>query len=345
LNFSRIEKVKIAIPPLKGRQLIVRVLAAALNHRDYYCRQDLYPAVKFGIPVCSDGCGVVVATGPSASSNWLNKRVVINPGIGWNSDPDSPESDTGYITLGASSANTGTLQEYMLVEEEDVFQAPETLTPVEIAAIPSAGLTAWRSVMVQSRNAIPGRNILVTGIGGGVALFALSFALAAGCNVFVSSSSEEKIRRAVALGATAGVNYTQPDWHKKLLSLLPPERKTIDAIIDGAGGDIVDRGVKVLRHSGVIVSYGMTVSPRMTFSMKAVIRQIQLISCTMGSRRDFANMMDCIRVKKIRPVVSKVITGLDDVAAIDKLIDELSTGKQFGKLVVDIAGIRAASRL
>jgi NADPH:quinone reductase-like Zn-dependent oxidoreductase len=101
--------------------------------------------------------------------------------------------------------------------------------------------------MVKSGNAKPGRNILITGIGGGVAIMALLFAVAAGANVYVSSGSQEKIERAKSMGAKGGINYKEKGWEKTLKELLPSDRKQLDAIIDGAGGDVVDKGAKLLK--------------------------------------------------------------------------------------------------
>ncbi|KIX07897.1 uncharacterized protein Z518_02551 [Rhinocladiella mackenziei CBS 650.93] len=340
-----LEKVLLPMASPLGNQLLIRILAAAFNHREVFLRQSLYPGVTFGVPICCDGCGIVVRSGAAVSPRWLDRRVIINPGLGWDSDLHAPESERGYLTLGASAAGTGTLQEYMLVDERDVLPAPEHLSDVEAAALPSVGLTAWRALMVQSKNAAPGQNILVTGIGGGVALMAMSLALAAGCNVYVTSSRQEKLHRAMEMGAKAGVSYNQSDWEKKLAEFLLPERHKIDAIIDGAGGDIVDRGIKLLKPGGVIVSYGMTLGPSMPFSMKAVIRQIHVMSSTMGSRKDFADMVDCVRVNKIRPVVSRTVSGLDDLEQMEELFDELAKGKQFGKLVVEVTSPQAECKL
>lgn len=134
----------------------------------------------------------------------------------------------------------GTLQEMVAFPASDVELAPEHLSDAEAAALPLAGLTAWRALSTKSANAEPGRNILITGIGGGVALMVLMFAVAKGCNVFVTSSSAEKIDRAKSLGAKGGVIYKDEEgWPKTLRKLLPKDRPFLDAVIDGAGGDIV----------------------------------------------------------------------------------------------------------
>jgi NADPH:quinone reductase-like Zn-dependent oxidoreductase len=230
---------------------VIKTTAAALNHRDLFIRQGLYGAIGFGVPLLADGCGVVTQTGDSPEAKkWQGKRVIVNPGQGWQSDPDGPESPKGYAILGGTKLNPlGTAQDFICVDAAEVEEAPKHLTSNEAAALPLAGLTAWRALMTKSGQAKPGRNILVTGIGGGVAVMTLLYAVAAGANVYVSSGSQEKIDKAISLGAKGGVIYKEKNWEKKLQAMLPKERKTLDAIIDGAGGDVVQKGAKLLRVS------------------------------------------------------------------------------------------------
>jgi NADPH:quinone reductase-like Zn-dependent oxidoreductase len=237
-------------PSPKGKEVVIKIHAAALNHRDLFIRQHLYPGTAFGVPLLADGCGTVIAVGGDANSKWKGKRVVVNPGTGWKDSMEGPEEKTGYKILGGTKTNpNGTLQEYMCVDEGELEEAPEHLSSVDAAAFVLTGLTAWRAVMVKcgEHNLKPGKNIFITGIGGGVALFALEFAKAAGANVFVSSGSDEKIKKAIALGAKGGINYKEEGWDKKLQALLPAENKQLDAIVDGAGGDVISVGAKLLK--------------------------------------------------------------------------------------------------
>lgn len=236
-------------PTPKDNEIVVKVISAALNHRDLFIRQALYGAIGFGVPLLADGCGTVIKTGTSAEAKkWQGKRVILNPGHGWKDDPDGPEATKGYAILGGTKLNPlGTAQELICVDAGEVEEAPKHLTANEAAALPLAGLTAWRAVMTKSGQAKPGRNILVTGIGGGVAVMSLLYAVAAGANVYVSSGSQEKIDKAISLGAKGGINYKEKDWDKKLKELLPKDRKKLDAIIDGAGGDVAEKGAKLLR--------------------------------------------------------------------------------------------------
>ena len=233
----------------------------------------------------------------------------------------------------------GTLQEMVTVPADDVELAPEHLSDAEAAALPLTGLTAWRAFATKSGNAEPGRNILVTGIGGGVALMVLLFASAKGCNVFVTSSSIEKIDRAKRLGAQGGVIYAdQESWPKKLRTLLPHDRPFLDAVIDGAGGDIVGSTWKLLKPGGVVVTYGMTSMRPPTMPMQAVLKNIELKGSTMGSRREFKEMVRFVRENRIRPVVERVVHGIDNLDAIESLFDDMKAGRQFGKLVIMIDG-------
>lgn len=180
---------------------------------------------------------------------------MVNPGKGWTSDPTGPEGKVYSIVGGTSLNPAGMLAEEMLFDAEELEEAPVHLSDVEAAAVPLTGLTGWRAFHTKSGNAEKGRNVLVTGIGGGVALMVLLFAVHAGCNVFVSSGSAEKMERAMKLGAKGGVCYKDADWEKQLLKMLPKDRPYIDAIIDGAGGDIVVKANRFIKVSIFTLSW------------------------------------------------------------------------------------------
>ncbi|RJE19210.1 alcohol dehydrogenase [Aspergillus sclerotialis] len=325
--------------------------AASLNHRDVFLRQHLYPGITFDVPMGADGVGTVVGAGPNVSDpqRWQGKRVILNPGVGWKDSPDGPEDPQGYRIMGGTKVyNKGTLQDYVAIEESEVEEAPEHLSDAEAAALPLTGLTAWRALISKAgeRNSGKGAAVLITGIGGGVALMALRFAVARGADVYVTSSSEEKIKKAVELGAKSGVNYKEQGWEKKLLGMLPSGKGTFDAVIDGAGGDTVEKGAKLLKAGGVISIYGMTVAPKMPFLMQAVLKNIDVRGSTMGSRKEFKDMVDFVKANKIHPVVSRVVQSeLDDLTSLDSLFEDMKQGKQFGKLVIEFGKSSSGSKL
>ena len=341
-NYHQLNLKDVPPPGPKPNEVLLKVVTAALNHRDLYQRQSLYPSIAFDNPILADGCAVVLPRPEAAASSRAfspGQRVIINPGTGWISDPAGPEGAYAVIG-GTSTTKLGTLQEMLAVPVEDVQLAPPHLSDAEAAALPLAGLTAWRAFRTKSGNAEPGRNILVTGIGGGVAIMVLLFATAMGCNVFVTSSSTAKIERAKELGAQGGVDYTDEDkWPRMLHKMLPRNRPYLDAVIDGAGGDILGNTWKLLKIGGIVVSYGMTSLGQPAMPMQAVMKNIELRGSTMGSQKEFGEMVRFVDEKKIRPVVDRVVDDMSNLDAIDGLFEDLRRGTQFGKLVVEIGDL------
>jgi NADPH:quinone reductase-like Zn-dependent oxidoreductase len=154
--------------------------------------------------------------------------------------------------------------------------------------------------------------------------------------VFVTSGDQGKIEKAVGMGAVGGVNYKEEGWEKKLRGLLPKERPYLDAVVDGAGGDVVSKTVRLLKPGGVISCYGMTVGPKMDWLMQATLNNVELRGSTMGSKKEFREMVEFVREHKIRPVVSRMVKGLDNLEGIESLFDDMKAGRQFGKLVIQI---------
>ncbi|KAI1394121.1 oxidoreductase [Hypoxylon trugodes] len=327
------------------KEVLVRLHAASLNHRDFFIRQHLYPGISFDHPLLSDGCGTVVEVGSEVPSGSLliGKRVILTPIRNWDSAKDGPEEPSKFGAIGGSVASPiGTASDYALLTPADFEPAPAHLSAHEAAALPLVGLTAWRALSTKILNgdlqSAAGRNILITGIGGGVALSALQFASALGANVYVTSGDPSKLERAKSLGAKGGVSYREAAWDKQLAALLSPSRPYLDAVIDGAGGDVVARSVRLLRPGGIIAVYGMTVGPKMDWVMTAVLKNVELKGTTMGSRAEFRDMVNFVREHQIRPVVSRVARGgLADIAGVDSLFEDMRHGRQFGKLVIEIS--------
>ncbi len=211
--------------------------------------------------------------------------------------------------------------------DDEVVECPAHLATAEAAALPLAGLTAFRATFTKAKVG-PGTNLLITGIGGGVALFCLQFAVAIGANVWVTSGTQEKIDRAVKLGAKGGISYKVDKWGKQLYQEL---KMKFDVVIDSAGGNIVSDVLPLLKNGGVIVAYGMTVAPKIVFTMQAVLANIEYLGSTMGSKNEFGNMVRFVAEHKIRPVVHKSYNGLQRA---EEAFDEMKNGTQFGKLVI-----------
>jgi NADPH:quinone reductase-like Zn-dependent oxidoreductase len=238
--------------PSTSTQLLLHPTHVALNHRDVFLRQHLYPAPAFdSTPMFSDAVAQVI----NKDGSDAGRRVLLNPGHGWEKDEKGPEKAYGIVG-GTKTNPLGLAADYVLVEEVETAHCPEHLSGVEAAALPLCGLTGWRALVTKSGAAERGSNILVTGIGGGVALMVLLFAVKMGVNVWVSSGDEGKIAKAKELGAKGGVNYKTKGWEKELLGMLPKEKPMLDAIIDGAGGDVGDKAARLLKVCSGLRSEG-----------------------------------------------------------------------------------------
>lgn len=311
-------------PVVGEKDVLVRIHAAALNHRDLWIQKGLYGGLRFPSIQGSDGSGVVVEVGTQVDPEWLNKEVVINASLNWGNNPNAQAKD--YIILGM--ARDGTFAEHTLIPADRLHLKPKYLSFEEAAAIPLAGLTAYRALITRA-GVKPGETILVTGAGGGVALFAVQWALAIGCKVFVTSGSDAKIESALKLGVSAGVNYKQENWHKEIQSL----SGGFDAIIDSSGGDTFARLVDICKPSGRIAMYGATLGAfNSGVPAKIFWKQITLSGSTMGNDDEFVSMMQLVEHKKIKPVIDSVFA----MEEIQQAAQRLQEGSQFGKIVLQV---------
>lgn len=318
---DRLEVVEVSDPTASGSEVVVEVRAAALNHRDIWIKQGQYAGLKFPCIPGSDGAGVVTAAGPEVDQSWLGREVIINPSVGWGDDETA--QGKGFSILGLP--REGTLAEQISIPVQQLTPKPAHLSWAEAAALPLAGVTAWRAVMSRARLQ-PRERILITGIGGGVAVFALQFAVAQGAEVWVTSSSDEKIARAVALGAQGGANYTAADWARRLPG-------PFQVIADSAGGPGFESVLDTAAPGGRIVFYGATRGNPPVLPMRKVFwRQLSLLGTTMGSPADWRAMTDFVAAHRLKPVVSEVVP-MQRAADAFGLMER---GGQFGKVVVQV---------
>jgi zinc-binding alcohol dehydrogenase/oxidoreductase len=312
----------VAQPIAAPGEVVVQLRAAAINHRDVWILHGQYAGLKFPVIPGSDGAGVVVEVGPGVDASWLDREVIINPAFDWGHDPRTQEPRFSILGL----PKDGTLAEKVHVPVCQLAPKPTHLSWEEAAALPLAGLTAFRAVFSRAHLKAHER-ILINGIGAGTALFALQFAAAAGAVPFVTSSSPEKLERAHALGARAGALYNMPEWADRFGKSHGP----FDVIVDSAGGSGFGHLIDLAAAGGRIVFFGATRGNPPELPMRKVFwRQLSLLGSTMGSPEDFAAMVEFVKAHALRPVVSEV-APLSDVAG---LFQRMERGEQFGKLVV-----------
>lgn len=301
----------------------VDLVAAALNRREWWIRNGR----KIALPAIlgSDGAGVVSAVGPHVSGVSVGDEVVIYPGIGWG-DNEAASAD-GFVLVGVPGQ--GTYAEGIVVRAEQVRPRPPGWSWLETAALPVAGLTAWRALRTCAC-AGPDETILVTGAGGGVATFAIQIGAALGAHILVTTSSREKLGRAIELGAEDGAEYFDPSW--------PDRLGPVDAVIDSIGGEMWRDAVAALRPGGVLVAFGDTGGELGSVPIADFFfRYLRIQGTTLGSPREFDALLAHCAEASWRPVIDSVYP-LAEVATAHERID---APDRFGKVVLAIDEQRA----
>jgi len=310
---ARPEYADLPEPRPNNSEIVVSLRAAALNRRDLFITQGLYAGIRVPCVLGSDGAGA-----------WKGKPVVIYPALAWGSNPRVQGRD--FRVLGMPE--DGTFAEYICVPSKNVFPMPPHLDWEQAAALPLAGLTAWRTLFTRCQLS-KGERVLITGIGGGVALMALQLAVAAGAEVFVTSGSAEKIERAQKMGALDGVSYRAPGWEKQLKQIAGG----FDVIIDSAGGDGFALLPSLCNPGARIGFYGGSLGKVNGLSLQPLFwKQVSLHGSTMGSPKEFRTMLAFVEKHQIVPVVDMVFP-LSEGAEAFKIMEQ---GTQFGKLVLKI---------
>jgi NADPH:quinone reductase-like Zn-dependent oxidoreductase len=309
-------------PVPQAGEALVELRAAALNHRDVWIKKGQYAGLKFPCIPGSDGAGVVTAVGAGADAAWVGREVVINPGFDWGSSEAA--QGPNFTILGLP--RDGTLADKVAVPAAQLSPKPAHMSFEEAAALPLSGLTAWRALVSRARMA-QGDRVLVTGIGGGGALFALQFAVSSGNEVWVTSSSDEKIARAVKLGARGGFRYDRDGWAAEAAKAPGP----FDVIIDSAGGAGFGSLIDVAAPGGRIAFFGATRGNLPELVLRKVFwKQLSILGTSMGSAADWRAMTSFVDRHALRPVVSDVFP----FAGAAEAFELMERGGQFGKIIV-----------
>jgi zinc-binding alcohol dehydrogenase/oxidoreductase len=301
--------------------VLVRLRHAALNHLDLWNRKANVPTK---VIEGSDGSGIVEAAGAGYAAHWIGKEVVINPGLDWG--PEEHVFGPQFRILGTDL--DGTFARHVLVPQENIFDKPAHLSSREAAALPMAAVTAYRALFTKAALRAKDK-VLVTGIGGGAALFLLQMAHAAGASVYVTSSSEEKIKQACNLGAAGGFNYRSADWVEKAKEAAGG----FDVIVDSAGGKGFAALTEVARPGARIVLFGKTAGAIDNLQPGIIYnKQLQIMGSVMGSPLDFTGMLRFYEAHQLRPVLDREFS----LAAIEDALQYMEKGAHFGKITMAI---------
>lgn len=318
---GKLELKDIAKPTILPGQALVKMKAVALNRRDAWICEGKYPKIKYGVTLGSDGAGVVEEVHDDDQQAWVGQEVVINPNISWGADPEVQSKD--YSILGMPV--DGTFAEYITTHIDRLHHKPFHLDFLQAATLPLGGLTAYRALF--RKGALKeGQHVLISGFGGGVAQFAFLFAQAAKAFVHISSGSDEKIGKALKMGAAGAYNYKKQSTYPDLWKT----KGGFHLIIDSAGGDQLNNHIKTLRPSGRIVFYGATNGiPSQIDLYRMFWNQLSLKGSTMGSDQEFKEMIAFVNQHKIKPVVDSI----RPFARIIESFDDITKSNKVGKIV------------
>jgi len=322
-------KVVDAPDPAPGPgEVLLRMRAVSLNYRDLLMVQGMYargPASGGFITPFSDGCGVVEAVGEGVTRVQPGDRVATLFFQNWISGPPTAEK----LTSSLGSPIPGAGRELAVFSQDGVSRVPDFLSDHQVATLPCAALTAWRALF-EDADLSPGDTVVLQGTGG-VSIFGLQFAHAAGLRTLITSSSDEKLKRAEAMGADRLANYkTDPDWSEAVRAATGG--LGADLIVEVGGGGTIEQSLKAIRVGGhiaivgVVAGFGGGFNPAVLIGNSAKVQGL-----TVGSRDMFEAMCRFIELKRISPVVDKVFPWTEaDVA-----FKTMQSGEHFGKIVLE----------
>jgi NADPH:quinone reductase-like Zn-dependent oxidoreductase len=314
--------------------VLVRIRAAALNRLDLFIADGLKGLTyRFPHVVGSDGAGVVEAVGPAVKHLAPGDRVLLNPGISCGACSACQAGDEplcpDYRILGEH--RDGTAAELVVVPAVNAVPVPDGMSWAEAAAFPLATLTAWRMLVTRARVAA-GERVLIWGAGGGVAQAAIQIARLHGAEVVATSSSDEKLETARRLGADHVVNHATADVVAEVRRLLG--RRTVEVVVDSVGEATWPMSLRLLGPAGRLVTCGATSGPFVSLDVRKLFwYQWSLLGSTMGSHREFADIVRLAARGELRPVVDSVVPLAEGVAAYRRL----ASGAQTGKLVLEVS--------
>ncbi|MBI5905815.1 MAG: zinc-binding dehydrogenase [Deltaproteobacteria bacterium] len=311
----------------------VRIRAGALNHLDIFVRNGI-PGIPVALPhvMGSDGAGVVESVGPGVTRVRPGDEVVLNPGINCGECEFCMAGEHSlcvtFHLLGEHVA--GTFAEYVVAPAVNAYPKPAALSWEESAAFPLTFLTAWRMLVTKAR-VRPGESLLIIGIGGGVAVAALQIAKLLGMTVFVTSGSAEKLARAKALGAHAGIDHAKTDFAREIRALT--DKRGVDVVLDSVGKATWKRSIAAAAKGGRLLTCGATTGPNPETDIARIFwNQLTVHGSTMGTHAEFAAMLSVFRDGLIRPVVDSVFP----LSRAGDAVRSLEEKRQFGKVVLRV---------
>lgn len=316
---------EVETPQPAAGEVRIELAAQSINHRDLMMIEGRYnPKQELPLIPGSDGVGSVAEVGEGVDEALLGRRVLGMFAPWWRSGP--PVRSVVRRSLGGPLP--GTFAEAIVLPAEGVLKVPERVTDAEAATLPCAGLTAW-SAVVELGDVGPGDRVLVEGTGG-VSIFALQFAKLRGARVMITSSRDDKLERAKALGADATLNYRDsPAWGKAAREWAQGEG--VDLVVDVGGGETLPEALQAVKMGGMVAVIGVLSGAESRLSVVPILmNQVRVQGVIVGHRESARRMLAAVADSATRPVIDRTFA----LEELPQALEYLKAGKHFGKVVV-----------
>jgi NADPH:quinone reductase-like Zn-dependent oxidoreductase len=314
-------------PQPTATQVLIRVHATCLNFRDNLVANGAYfnGPMKSDLVPLSDGAGEVISIGSHVKRFKPGDKVAGTFFQTW------PDGAMQYSRPAMGGSTNGMLSELVALDEDGVVRLPDDYSYEEGATLPCAAVTAWHALMATRNPLKPGQTVLCLGTGG-VSIFALQFAKAAGARVIITSSSDDKLARAKKLGADEGINYKEfPDWEKKVAELT--NKRGVDHIIEVGGPGTLAKSYKAVAPEGQISLIGVVAGSKGdTNPLTMMMKGANLQGIYVGTTKMFEDMVRAVNQSKIKPVIDHTFP----FAQAPEAYRHLTSATHFGKLVITI---------
>lgn len=332
-DVDKLQIVELPKPTIGLDEVLIDVKAVGLNHLDLFVREGL-PNLKLPMPhiLGSDFAGVIADIGANVRDLKAGQRVTVNPGVSCGRCEFCLAGEQSlcaeFAILGEHT--TGGAAEFARVPAVNVLPIPDTYPFEMAAAAPLVFLTAWRALISRARLR-EGEDVLILGAGAGTSTAAIQIAKHAGARVFVTSSSDDKLRKAKEIGADVGLNYKTQEWDREVFALTG--KRGVDVVFESVGAATWRKSIRTLTRGGRMVVIGATTGPNPAEEIRAIFwKQIEILGSTMSNQREFREVMKLVFRGELKPI-------LDTVMPLERAREahqRLAKGEQFGKIVLTV---------
>lgn len=334
-NLKQLKIGQLPTPKLESNEVLIETKFSALNHIDIFIIKG-WPGLSLPLPhvIGSDGSGIIKEIGSEVTQLSVGDRVIVNPGLSCGKCIFCLSGKQNFCKefsiLGEHQ--WGTFAEYFKIPEINAIKIPDNFQLDDAAAVPLTFLTAWRMLTTQAELKEE-EYVFIHGAGGGVSSAAIQIAKYLGANVITSTSTKEKMKKALELGADYVVNYVEDPEYNKYIYTEITKKQGVDVIIDSVGKATFHSSLRLLKPGGRLVVPGATTGPISEIDLRQIFwKQVKIIGSTMSNQKEFQEVMNLIFLGKLKPIIDRIFP-LENIIEAEQYLSE---HEQFGKVILKI---------